>query len=106
MRIKSVFLIISILAAIICEKFKITPNLTHICAGYWRLLEFNYHFRVLTYFLNLLNEQSWKPDQIPVSEVLDLLKDIVPMYVLEHLLSVYTEEISTSSTGTFTFCSQ
>lgn len=63
------------------------------------MLEFSYHHRVLSYFLNLIEEQSWKYDKIPVNEVIDLLQEIVPIYILHHILTVYTEEILEDKTS-------
>ena len=68
-----------------------------VCAGKWRTLEYNYHFRVLSYFLAVIDEQSWKINEIPVDEVKDLLSDLVPVEILNHLLSLYTKDALPSS---------
>ncbi|XP_065211120.1 sister chromatid cohesion protein DCC1 [Planococcus citri] len=69
--------------------------------GKWRILEFQYHFRVLSAFMNVIDTQSWKCDEIPADEVMELLDGIVPSYIVQYLLSIYTEEVpqNTSSDG-------
>lgn len=58
--------------------------------GYWRILDFDYCFRVLSYFLNLLDENSWSVSKVPVKEVIESLKDIVPIPILEHVISEFS----------------
>uniref|UniRef100_A0A1B6F2G2 Sister chromatid cohesion protein DCC1 n=1 Tax=Cuerna arida TaxID=1464854 RepID=A0A1B6F2G2_9HEMI len=59
--------------------------------GNWRLLEFDYHFRVLSYFLNLIDSNSWNVSSIPYRETIDNLQDLMPMYILEHVFHQYCE---------------
>ncbi|KAG8332275.1 Sister chromatid cohesion protein DCC1 [Homalodisca vitripennis] len=59
--------------------------------GKWRLLEFDYHFRVLSYFLNLIDSNSWNVSSIPYRETIDNLQDLMPMYILEHVFHQYCE---------------
>lgn len=62
-------------------------------SGKWRVLELDYHFRILGLFLSLIDEQSWKIDEIPVAEVLELLNDLIPLEILSHLISIHTEDL-------------
>lgn len=45
---------------------------------------------MLSYFLNLLDENSWEVSRIPVKDVIELLKDIVPVMILEHVISQFS----------------
>ena len=65
--------------------------------GKWRCLEFNYHFRVLSYLLAVIDEQSWKIDRIPVEELKEILKDLVPHEILNHLVFLYSEDIPSAN---------
>lgn len=59
--------------------------------GNWRFLEHDYHFRVLSQLLGLIESNSWPLDQIPIGECLSELKDIIPDPVLHHLFQMYFE---------------
>ncbi|XP_046384784.1 sister chromatid cohesion protein DCC1 [Ischnura elegans] len=65
--------------------------------GYWRLLEFDYHFRVLTYILNLVEENSWPFDEVPKNETLESLSTLVPSDILEQCFGYYSEATGTYS---------
>ncbi|XP_049880048.1 sister chromatid cohesion protein DCC1 [Pectinophora gossypiella] len=60
--------------------------------GYYRLLEFDYEFRVLSYMLDLIDENSWPLDKISKEVTLDSLKELVPMSILEAMFRFYTIE--------------
>ncbi|XP_037298438.1 sister chromatid cohesion protein DCC1 isoform X1 [Manduca sexta] len=60
--------------------------------GYYRLLDFDYEFRVLSYMLDLIEENSWALDRISKEITLDSLKDLVPMSILEAMFRFYTLE--------------
>lgn len=57
-----------------------------------RLIDFEYHFRVLSYMLKLIDENSWELDHIDYDETLDALKDLAPREVICKLFEKYTEE--------------
>ncbi|XKL59219.1 hypothetical protein PGB90_000235 [Kerria lacca] len=57
----------------------------------WRILEFSYHVRVLSYFLNLIDEQSWNHEDIPADEVDQILSEIVPSNIINYILLTYCE---------------
>lgn len=57
-----------------------------------RLLDFEYHFRVLSYMLKLIDENSWGLDHIDYDETLEALTDLVPRDVISTLFEKYTEE--------------
>lgn len=57
-----------------------------------RLLDFPYHFQVLSYMLKLIDENSWSLDEIDYEETLNSLADLVPREVLISLFELYTEE--------------
>lgn len=58
--------------------------------GYYRLLEFDYEFRVLSYMLDLIDENSWALDKISKETTLDSLKELVPQPILESMFRFYT----------------
>ncbi|XP_038218251.1 sister chromatid cohesion protein DCC1 [Zerene cesonia] len=58
--------------------------------GYYRLLDFDYEFRVLSYMLDLIEENSWPLDKISRELTLDSLKDLVPVCILEAMFDFYT----------------
>ncbi|XP_013149485.1 PREDICTED: sister chromatid cohesion protein DCC1 [Papilio polytes] len=60
--------------------------------GYYRLLEFDYEFRVLSYMLDLIEENSWPLNRISKETTFESLKDLVPESVLEALFKFYTVE--------------
>ncbi|KAI5638352.1 sister chromatid cohesion protein dcc1 domain-containing protein [Phthorimaea operculella] len=60
--------------------------------GYYRLLEFDYEFRVLSYMLDLIDENSWPIDKISREITLDSLKELVPLPILEAMFQYYTEK--------------
>ncbi|KAJ8977953.1 hypothetical protein NQ317_008145 [Molorchus minor] len=60
--------------------------------GKIRLLDFEYHFRVLSYMLKLIDENSWELDEIDYEVTLDTLSDLVPKEILTSLFDKYTEE--------------
>lgn len=60
--------------------------------GYLRLLEFDYEFRILSYMLDLIEENSWSLDKVSKEVTLVALKDLVPEVVLEAMFRFYTSE--------------
>jgi len=59
--------------------------------GAWRYLEHEYHFRVLSYILNFVDENSWPIDRINKIETLQSLAALVPVDILEQCFSWYAE---------------
>lgn len=57
-----------------------------------RLLDFEYHFRVLSYMLKLIDENSWDLDHIDYDETLEALTDLAPREVITTLFEKYTED--------------
>ncbi|XP_053618193.1 sister chromatid cohesion protein DCC1 [Plodia interpunctella] len=60
--------------------------------GYYRLLDFDYEFRVLSYMLDLIEENSWPLDRISKEITLDSLKDLVPLTILDSMFEFYSVE--------------
>lgn len=60
--------------------------------GRVRLLDFEYHFRVLSYMLKLIDENSWQLDEIDYEETIEALKEVVPREIISNLFDKYTEE--------------
>lgn len=58
--------------------------------GLYRLLEFDYEFRVLSYMLDLIDENSWVFDRISKEVTMDSLKELVPNSILEAMFRFYT----------------
>ncbi|KAF9794790.1 hypothetical protein SFRURICE_017480 [Spodoptera frugiperda] len=59
--------------------------------GHYRLLEFEYEFRVLSYMLDLIDENSWPLDKISRETTIDSLKELVPLPILEAMFRFYTD---------------
>lgn len=59
---------------------------------YYRILEFDYEFRVLSYMLDLIEENSWSLDRVSKVTTLDSLKELVPLSILDAMFSFYTTE--------------
>lgn len=60
--------------------------------NYVRLLDFEYHFRVLSYMLKIIEENSWNLDEIDYDITIESLNEIVPTVVLDCLFNLYTKE--------------
>jgi len=60
--------------------------------GHWRLLDPDYAHSVLNHILNLIEENSWPLDSVPVEEVLTTLKDLEPEEVVLGMLEAVGEE--------------
>ncbi|CAG9792993.1 unnamed protein product [Diatraea saccharalis] len=60
--------------------------------GYYRLLDFDYEFRVLSYMLDLIEENSWPLDKISKEVTFESLKELLPISILEAMFRFYTTE--------------
>lgn len=60
---------------------------------YVRVLDYTYEFRVVTLMTNLINENSWKLDEVSKSETLTALDGVIPTEVMEAMFDYYTEKI-------------
>ncbi|CAH1987360.1 unnamed protein product [Acanthoscelides obtectus] len=60
--------------------------------GKIRLLDFEYHFKVLSYMLKLIDENSWQLDEIDYQETVESLEDLAPKEIVTGLFEKYTEE--------------
>ncbi|XP_047506444.1 sister chromatid cohesion protein DCC1 isoform X1 [Pieris napi] len=84
----------AILDKVQASRVELDEELTNIQAievdGYYRLLEFDYEFRVLSYMLDLIEENSWPLDRVSKEVTLESLKDLAPMCVLEAMFGFYT----------------
>merc|ERR1712212_736668 len=60
--------------------------------GRWRLLDPDYFNSVLGHILNLIDENSWPLDAVPVEEVIEVLKDLEPEEVILNVLEAVGEE--------------
>ncbi|KRT80975.1 hypothetical protein AMK59_5036 [Oryctes borbonicus] len=57
-----------------------------------RILDFEYHFRVLSYMLKLIDENSWQLDEIDYEETMNALNELIPTNILNNLFDLYLEE--------------
>lgn len=73
-------------------KTELTESFACCINGAWRYLEHEYHFRVLSYILNFVDENSWPIDRINKIETLQSLAALVPVDILEHCFSWYAEK--------------
>ncbi|KAF5294091.1 hypothetical protein FQR65_LT10915 [Abscondita terminalis] len=57
-----------------------------------RKLDFEYHFRILSYMLKLIEENSWALDEIDYEETLESLSQFIPREVVACLFEIYAED--------------
>ncbi|KAF2879677.1 hypothetical protein ILUMI_26483 [Ignelater luminosus] len=57
-----------------------------------RLLDLEYHFRILSYMLRLIDDNSWGLDEIDYETTINSLNELAPFEVLNSLFDLYTEE--------------
>ncbi|KAJ8032967.1 Sister chromatid cohesion protein DCC1 [Holothuria leucospilota] len=62
--------------------------------GFWRLLDFDYEFEVLSQILSLMEENSWSMDWIPLEETLDTLEELKPRLIVQHVMDCFGEKTS------------
>lgn len=55
-----------------------------------------YEYRTVSLMLGLINENSWKLDEIEMDETLNALAAIVPAPVLKGLFELYTNKVESS----------
>lgn len=60
--------------------------------GYIRLLDVEYQFRVLSFMLKLIEENSWSLNEIDYDTTISSLSDIIPEIILDCVFQYYTEE--------------
>lgn len=60
--------------------------------GFYRLLDFDFEFRVISYMLDLIEENSWPLDKVSKEVTLESLKELVPESILEAVFEFYTTE--------------
>ncbi|XP_065168116.1 sister chromatid cohesion protein DCC1-like [Atheta coriaria] len=60
--------------------------------GKLRLLDFEYHFRVLSFMLKIIDENSWPLDEVDFEVTVETLNDLVPLDVLTSVFELYTVE--------------
>ncbi|XP_039279908.1 sister chromatid cohesion protein DCC1 [Nilaparvata lugens] len=58
--------------------------------GKWRLLDFDYCFRVLSQIQNLVDSNSWPLNAVPENETVETLKDIFPEVIVRHVFHQFT----------------
>ena len=56
--------------------------------GYWRLLSREYQNEMIDIVLKLIDEKSWFIHEIPVNEIYEELREIIPLYVLKRALKL------------------
>lgn len=58
--------------------------------NYFRILDLEYEFRIVSYMLAVIEENSWNFQSISRDITIESLKDIVPQNILEGLFDIYT----------------
>lgn len=64
---------------------------TLVLEGKVRKLNFEYHFRVVSYMLDLIQENSWELHQIDKTTTVNSLHEIVPLAIIDKLFDFYAE---------------
>lgn len=57
-----------------------------------RILDLDYHFRVLSFLLKSVDENSWPLHEVKKDESIDAWSEIVPKEILVAIFNMYTEE--------------
>lgn len=60
--------------------------------GFIRTLNFEYHFRVLSLMLKLIEENSWDLNEVDYDTTINSLSDLIPLQILDAVFNYYTEE--------------
>lgn len=69
--------------------------------GYWRILEFEYECRALSFLLNLIEEQSWSYNTIPMNDTQNILGELLPPVILQHIIDQYSTWCVSSNLGKY-----
>ncbi|XP_046856885.1 sister chromatid cohesion protein DCC1-like isoform X2 [Xenia sp. Carnegie-2017] len=62
--------------------------------GNWRIFEAEYRERIVNSIVNLLDENSWSYDRVPIKETCNVLEELYPRFVISHCLQCYGEPLS------------
>lgn len=57
-----------------------------------RKLDFEYKFRILSYMVKLIDENSWALDEIDYDETINSLQDFISREILDQVFNLYTKE--------------
>ncbi|XP_042213947.1 sister chromatid cohesion protein DCC1-like isoform X2 [Homarus americanus] len=57
--------------------------------GFWQLLEFDYHFKVVSHILALIESKSWPLDGIPRMEAIKALSELEPLTIMMQCFDYY-----------------
>ncbi|KAB0805496.1 hypothetical protein PPYR_02466 [Photinus pyralis] len=57
-----------------------------------RILDFEYHSRVLSYMLKLIEENSWNFNEVDYDQTVSTLSDLIPEEIICSLFELYTEK--------------
>jgi len=61
--------------------------------GYWILLDINYQEKAFSQILALMEEKCWSWNEIPLNDTCEVLSELYPVFVLEHCLKTYGQEV-------------
>lgn len=64
-------------------------------SGFWRILDFDYLFRIVSHITNLVQERGWPLDAIPHDKALEELSKLEPRTVMTQCLEYYLEPMHT-----------
>lgn len=59
--------------------------------GFWRILDFDYHFRVFSHIVDLIDSESIPTNKIPKQMIIETLKELEPCEIIEQCFHWYTE---------------
>lgn len=61
--------------------------------GFMRILDYTYEYRVVASMLSMINENSWKLDEIERDETINALEGIIPNEVARNIFNFYTKSV-------------
>ncbi|XP_071531975.1 sister chromatid cohesion protein DCC1 isoform X1 [Panulirus ornatus] len=57
--------------------------------GFWQMLEFDYHFKVVSHILNMIETKSWPLDGVPRCEAIKGLSELEPRNIMTQCFDYY-----------------
>lgn len=89
-----------LLATIQCSRHEFLAGLRQYrafeIAGRIRVLEYEYEYRTISLMLGLINENTWKLNEIDKTDTLEALNGIAPEVIVNGLFDLYTEPCENS----------
>ncbi|XP_052777613.1 sister chromatid cohesion protein DCC1-like [Mya arenaria] len=67
--------------------------------GYWRVLDFDFLVQVMGHLLQLCDENDWTHSGVPIEECLNVLQELYPRSVVEHVIHNFCDKAVPTVSG-------